>query len=108
MEAAMTFHELQKIRVIELRQMAAKYGVEGTSAWKKEKLVHFLAEKLGIDRHQHGPLGLDKVAIKQHLHVLKADRDAALASHNHEQLKQIRRQMHRLKRQINKAIEHAH
>jgi hypothetical protein len=104
----MTFHELQKIRVVELRQMAAKYGVEGTSAWKKEKLVDFLAGKLGIDRHQHGALGIDKAAIKKQLHALKTDRDAALAEHRHEELKKIRRQIHHLKRQINKAIERAH
>ena len=104
----MTFHELQKVRVVELRQMAAKYGVEGTSAWKKEQLVNYLAEKLGIDRHAHGALGIDKVAVKKQLHALKADRDQALGAHDSKLLKQIRRKMHRLKRQINKAIEHAH
>ena len=45
----MNFHELQKVRVVELRQMVAKHGVEGTSAWKKEQLVNFMAEKLGIE-----------------------------------------------------------
>src|SRR6187402_3326304 len=98
----MTFHELQKIRVVELRQMAAKYGVEGTSAWKKPQLIEYLAEKLGIDRHAHGPLGIDKVAAKKQLHALKADRDAALNAHDAKLLKQLRRKMHRLKRQINK------
>ena len=104
----MTFHELQKIRVVELRQMAAKYGVEGTSAWKKPQLIDYLAGKLGIDRHAHGPLGIDKVATKQQLHALKAERDAALKAHDAKLLKQLRRKMHRLKRQINKALEHAH
>jgi len=104
----MTFHELQKIRVVELRQMAAEYGVEGTSAWKKEQLIEYLAGKLGIDRHAHGPLGIDKVAVKKQLHALKAERDAALNAHDAKVLKQLRRKMHRLKRQINKALEHAH
>jgi hypothetical protein len=104
----MTFHELQKIRVVELRQMAAKYGVEGTSAWKKEQLIVYLAEKLGIDRHAHGALGIDKVAIKKQLHALKAERDKAFADHDAKQLKLLRRKMHRMKRQINKALEHAH
>jgi hypothetical protein len=103
----MNFHELQKIRVVELRQMVAKHGVEGTSAWKKEQLVNFMAEKLGIDRHAHGALGIDKAAIKKQLHALKAERDKALSAHDSKQLKTIRRQMHHLKRQINKAIEYA-
>jgi hypothetical protein len=104
----MNFHELQKIRVVELRQMAAKHGVEGTSAWKKEQLINYMAEKLGIDRHAHGPLGIDKVAVKKQLHALRAERDQALGAHDAKQLKTIRRKMHRLKRQINKAIEYAH
>jgi hypothetical protein len=101
----MDFHQLHKTRVVELREMAAKYGVEGVSAWKKEQLVDFLAGKLGIDRHAHGALGINKDAVKKQLHELRKKRDEALAAHDAKALKQARRKRHRLKREIRRAIE---
>jgi hypothetical protein len=103
----MDFHQLHKTRVIELREMAAKYGVEGTSALKKEQLVDFLATKLGIDRHAHGKLGINKDAVKKRLREVKAERDAALAAHDDKALKQARRRIHRLNREIRRAVERA-
>ncbi len=103
----MDWHELHKTRVIELREMAAKYGVEGVSAMKKEQLVEFLAGKLGIDRHAHGALGINKAAIKKQLAALKVERDQALAAHDHAKLRAARRKRRQLKREIRHAIEHA-
>ena len=45
----------------------------------------------------------DKGAVKSKLRALKEDRAKALAAHDHAQLKQVRRQMHRLKRRIRAA-----
>lgn len=104
----MDFHQLHKTRVMELREMAAKYGVDGVSAWKKEQLVDFLAEKLGIDRHAHGALGINKRAVKKQLREAKTERDAALAARDKKALKQARRKIHRLNREIRRALEHAH
>jgi hypothetical protein len=104
----MDFHHLQKTRVIELREMAAKMGVEGTSAMKKEKLVDILATKLNIDRHAHGSLGINKDTVKKQLHAVRAERDAALAAHDPKALKLARRKAHRLKREIRRALERAH
>jgi len=103
----MDFHQLHKTRVIELREMAAKYGVEGVSAMKKEQLVDFLAAKLGIDRHAHGALGINKAAVKKQLHDLKQKRDEAIAAHDAKALKLARRKRQRLKREIRRAIVRA-
>ena len=103
----MDYHQLHKTRVVELREMAAKYGIEGVSAMKKEQLVDFLAGKLGIDRHAHGALGINKASIKKLLHELKNERDKALTAHDRKALKQARRKRHRLKREIRRAIERA-
>lgn len=104
----MDFHQLQKTRVIELREMAAKMGVEGVSAMKKEKLVDLLATKLGIDRHAHGALGINKATVKAQLRAAKAERDAALAAGDREALRKSRQKAHRLKREIRKALARVH
>ncbi len=104
----MDFHQLHKTRVIELREMAAKHGLEGVSALKKEQLVDFLVAKLGIDRHAHGALGINKATIKKQLTELKKERDQALAAHDHKVLKTTRKRRHRLKREIRRAIQRSH
>ncbi len=104
----MDFHHLQKTRVVELREMAAKQGIEGVSAMKKEKLVDILATKLNIDRHAHGALGINKDAVKKQIREFKAKRDAALTAHDPKALKQARRKVHRLKREIRRALARAH
>jgi hypothetical protein len=90
--------------VVELREMAAKAGIEGVSAMKKEKLVDLLATKLNIDRHAHGPLGINKAAVKKKIREIKAARDTAITSHDHKALKEARRKVHRLKREIRRAL----
>ena len=42
----------------------------------------------------------DKAALKAQIHSLKQERDAALQEHNSEQLRSVRRRIHRLKRRI--------
>lgn len=103
----MDFHHLQKTRVVELREQAAKMGIEGVSAMKKEKLVDVLATKLNIDRHAHGALGINKDAVKKRMREVKATRDAALAAHDAKALKLARRKAHRLKREIRRALVRA-
>jgi hypothetical protein len=48
-------------------------------------------------------VGVDKASIKARIRELKVKREAALAAHNHSELKAVRRNIHRLKRQIHKA-----
>ena len=70
---------------------------------------HIIAEALtrrgfyveGIETHGHHHVeGIDKPAIKAKMHDLKKKRDAALAAHDSGTLKSVRRQRHRLNRQI--------
>jgi len=103
----MDFHHLQKTRVIELREMAAKMGIEGTTAMKKEKLIDLLATKLNIDRHAHGALGINKEAVKKQIKAVKGERDTAIAAHDGKAIKLARRKAHRLKREIRRALAQA-
>ena len=99
----MDWHELSKIKVNDLREMAKEYNVKGTSGMSKDQLVRFLAEKKGIEKPK---LVVDneaeKVKIKARIRELKAARQAALEAKNRQELKKSRRQIHHLKRGIRK------
>ncbi len=104
---AYTHHELKHKTLAELRDIAKDIehdAVKGYTQLNKEHLVVALCQVLGIDIHEHHEVvGIDKAAIKSRIKALKAKRDAALAAHDHAQLKVTRRGIHRLKRQIHKA-----
>ena len=51
----------------------------------------------------HQVKGLNKSELKVKIRDLKKQRDGALAAHNHEQLKMVRREIHHLKRMIHRA-----
>jgi DNA-binding IclR family transcriptional regulator len=104
---AHTYEELSKKTVEQLREIAkesAHDAVQGYSQMNKEHLLPALCKALNIDtRGHHTVVGIDKAGIKARLHALRAERDKSLAAHDHAQLKQVRRQMHRLKRRIRAA-----
>ena len=102
---AYTYHELKTKTIQELRDIAKTVeqhdAVQGYSQMNKDHLLPALCKALGIDAHEHhGVTGIDKPAIKAKMHELKAQRDAALAAHDGVALKSVRRQIHRLNRQI--------
>jgi uncharacterized protein YpiB (UPF0302 family) len=102
---AYTYHELKEKTIQELRDIAKgvenQEAVQGYSQLNKEHLLPALCKALGIDtREHHAATGIDKSAIKSQMRELKQKRDAALAAHDHETLKTLRRQIHRLNRQI--------
>jgi hypothetical protein len=67
----------------------------------KDHLLPALCTALGIDTHEHHAVsGIDKPAIKAKMRELKTQRSAALDGHDSAQLKSLRRQIHRLNRQI--------
>lgn len=102
---AYTYHELKEKTIQELRDIAKdvenQEAVKGFSQLNKEHLLPALCKALGIDTHEHHAVtGIDKPAVKAKMRELKAKRDAAIESHDRVLLKSVRRQLHRLNRQI--------
>ncbi len=104
---AYTHHELKHKTLAELRDIAKdmdQEAVKGYTQLNKEHLVVAICRALNIDMHEHHEVvGIDKSAIKSRIHEWKKKRDAALAAHDHAELKRARRSIHHLKRQIHKA-----
>jgi len=95
-----TFDELKGKTVAELREIA-KDAVQGASQMNKDKLLPALCNALGIEGHAHHDVhGIDKPAVKTQMRELKTERGKALDARDHERLKSIRRQMHKLNHQI--------
>lgn len=104
---AYTHNELKHKTLAELREIAKDIeheAVQGYTQLNKEHLVVAICRALNIDIHEHHEVvGIDKGTIKARIKALKTKRDAALAAHDHAELKRARRGIHRLKRQIHKA-----
>ena len=104
---AYTHSELKHKTLAELREIAKDIeheAVQGYTQLNKEHLVVALCKALSIDMHEHHEVvGVDKASIKTRIKDLKKKRDEALVAHDHAQLKAVRRNIHRLKRQIHKA-----
>jgi len=102
---ASTYHDLRGKTIQELRDIAKgvenQDAVQGYSQLNKEHLLPALCKALGIDTHEHHAVtGIDKPAIKAKMRELRKKRDAALEAHDSATLKSVRRQIHRLNRQI--------
>jgi hypothetical protein len=104
---AYTFEQLKHMTLAQLREIAASIedeGVKGYTQLNKEHLIPAICKALHIEMHEHHEVvGLNKAEIKAKIKALKEKRDAALAAHDHAQLKHFRRQIHRVKRTIHKA-----
>ena len=104
---AYTYNELKEKTVAELREIAAGIqheAVQGYSQLNKEHLLVALCKALDIPTHEHHDAkGIDKSSLKAQIRDLKKKRDAALAAHDHKQLKTLRRQIHTLNRSIRRA-----
>ena len=103
---AYTFEELKHKTVVELREIAKGIehdAVQGYTQMNKEHLLVAISNAIGIKHEHHEVVGVDKASIKARIRELKKKRDEALSAHNHDELKVVRRTIHRLKRQIHKA-----
>ena len=103
---AYTYEQLQHMTLADLREIAKgseHEAVQGYTQMNKEHLIGALAKALGIQHEHHDVVGIDKSSIKSRIRELKTERAAALAAHDHAQLKVVRRTIHRLKRRIHKA-----
>jgi len=99
-----TYNELKSKTIVELRDIAKDVqhdAVQGHSQMNKDHLLPALCKALGIEMHAHHEVaGIDKPAIKSKMRELKKQREAALAAHDHDTLKSVRRHIHSLNRQI--------
>jgi len=104
----MEAHDLEKMTVNELRDLAHKYeDLTGVTGMKKETLVAILCEKMGIERKHHLPKGIGRHAMKLRIRELKKMRDAAVAAHDSKGLKKTRTLMRRAKHDLRALIEKA-
>jgi hypothetical protein len=101
----MDFHQLRVMTIEQLRETAE--GVEGLTGYtqmQKHELLKHICNHLNITMHEHHDVvGIDKRPIKRRIQELKTQRDAALEAHDKGELRRVRRQIHRLKRQIRRA-----
>lgn len=104
---AYTYHELRAKNVADLRAIAKGLGdgvVGGYTQLNKAHLLPALCAALGVDAHEHHEAtGIDKGSVKGRMRALKAERETALAAHDHDRLKAIRRELHRLNHRIRAA-----
>ena len=104
----MEYHDLQKTRVVDLREMVKEHfpDEKGVVGLKKDALVDMLADKLGIEKpHKHVAKGLGKRAIKAEIRDLKVKRAAALEAKDSGELKKYRRLIHRRKRNLRRLMQ---
>jgi len=104
---AHTYEELKHKTVVELREIASGIehdALQGYTQLNKEHLLHALAAALNLDEHiHHRVVGINKTDTKTKIKALKRQRDEAIEAHDHARLKSVRRQIHRLKRELHKA-----
>ena len=104
---AYSYEELKKKTLAELREIAVGIeheAVKGHSQMHKSQLLPALCQVLNIEMHGHHEVaGINKATVKSQIKEFKKKRDEALAAHDHNGLKSVRREIHRLKRQIKRA-----
>jgi hypothetical protein len=106
----MDWHELHKKKVDELRELAKEHaGVDAASGLHKDQLIEIVAQVLGIEKpHLEVETGFDKGPVKRKIKELKAEVGAAIEAKDRKAIKEKRREIHRLKRQIRRAAHLTH
>jgi DNA-binding IclR family transcriptional regulator len=104
MATTMSYEDLKKKTVAELRDMAKSLtheAVQGYTQMNKEHLLPALCKALGIEHaHHHVEAGFDKSKLKMRMKMLRVERDKALETHNSAKLKVIRTELHTLNHRI--------
>jgi len=108
-----TYDQLKGMTVAQMREIASGIeheAVKGYTQLNKEHLLEAICNALNIDthtRHKSKIEGEDKAQIKVKMRALKVKRNEALQAHDHAGLKQVRRELHGLRRQLRKAVSGA-
>ena len=99
----MDWHELEKMKVADLRAMAKeKTELTGLSGLHKEDLVATLAKALGISKPHLVVDAGSQGSIKEQIRALKVKRQEALDARESNELKRVRKKIHRLRRKLRK------
>lgn len=105
---AYTYHELKTKTIADLREIAkglTDESVQGHSQMNKDHLLPALCKVLGVDMHEHHVVvGINKTDRKARIRALKVEREKALGASDHDALKNIRRQIHRINRDIKRHL----
>ena len=103
-----TFKELKKMTVAQLREIAAEIeheAVQGYTQLNKEHLIEAICKALNIDMYEHHvAVGIDKTSIKANIKALKKERDSAIEAHDYKKLREVRRQIKKLKNKLRRAM----
>jgi len=104
-----TYEQLKDMTVVQLRQIAGGVQhdeVKGFSTMHKEKLLPALCTAFGIEAHvHHQVVGINKAQIKAEIRKQQLERDSALAVKDSERQRAARKQIHKLKRDLRKAMQ---
>jgi hypothetical protein len=101
---AHTYESLKKMTIAELRDIAKDVdheAVKGFTQMNKDHLLPALCTALGIDAHEHHAAhGELKATTKARLRELRTKRQEAIAGHDDEALRAIRREYHHLNHKL--------
>jgi len=105
----MDWHELEKMKVDDLRTLAKeKAVVEAAAGVSKEELVAKIAASLGIPRPHRVIEGSEKASIKQRIHELQGELQQALTDGRREDQRRARKAIHRHKRALRRMAHLTH
>ena len=106
-----TYEELKKKTIAELREIAKEIqheAVQGYTQLNKEHLLPAVCKALGIDTHAHHAAALaEKAAVKAKMRDINAEKAKAIEGGDHDLLRRLRRQYHRLNHTLRTAAKHA-
>jgi DNA-binding IclR family transcriptional regulator len=101
---AHTYEDLKKKSLAELREIAKDLqhdAVQGYTQMNKDHLLPAVCQALGIDMHvHHGAHAASLSGVRHRMKELKAKRQAAVDAHDHDTLRAIRREYHRLNHRL--------
>jgi len=105
MAETLTYEELHKKTVAELRDIAKGINheaVQGYTQMNKDHLLPAICRALGVEAHAHHRLvgGFDKAGTKARMRQLRQEREAAVTARDSTRLRQIRRELHTLNHRL--------
>jgi cysteinyl-tRNA synthetase len=103
-----TYDELKRKTAAELKEIAGGIeheAVKGYTQMNKAHLIEAICKALNLDMHVHHEVkGVDKSSIKKRIKALKVERDKAIENKDPKELKNVRRQIKKLKNTLRRAM----